>query len=236
MKLFSTLPLLVLMVATPNVWSQQQGQQQQGAQQRVAELKESIAANKAKLQKYQWIETVQVSVKGENKKTEQQACRYGPDGKVIKSPIGSPPETKSSPRGLRGKIAEKKKGEMQDYIENLKTLISNYAPPNPTRLQAVFQEGKANLNLSSGGPASLSFADYYKPGDKVAFAFDPAQKKLQSYNVNTYMDSPEDVVALSNKFSTLPDGTNYLEQTVLTSSGKQIQITTTGSNYTPIGH
>jgi len=133
-------------------------------------------------------------------------------------------------------VAEKKKGEMQDYIENLKSLISNYAPPNPMRLQAVFQEGKANLNLSSGGPASLSFADYYKPGDKLAFVFDPAQKKLQSYDVNTYMDSPQDVVGLSNKFSSLPDGTNYLERTVLTSSSKQIQITTTSSNYTPVGH
>src|SRR6266550_3851721 len=131
MKLLPKLSFLGLIVAIANVWPQQQGEQQQGAQQRVAELKESIAANKAKLQKYQWIETVQVSVKGENKKTEQQACRYGPDGKVIKTPIGSPPEAKSSPRGLRGKITEKKKGEMQDYIENLKNLINNYAPPNP---------------------------------------------------------------------------------------------------------
>jgi hypothetical protein len=235
MKLLPKLPFLVLIVAIANVWSQQQGERQQGAQQRVAELKESIAANKSKLQKYQWIETVQVSVKGENKKTEQQACRYGPDGKVIKTPIGSPPETKT-PRGLRGKVAEKKKGEMQDYIENLKSLISNYAPPNPMRLQAVFQEGKANLNLSSGGPASLSFAGYYKPGGKLAFIFDTAQKKLQSYDVNTYMDSPQDVVGLSNKFSSLADGTNYLERTVLTSSSKQIQITTTSSNYTPVGH
>jgi hypothetical protein len=223
------------MVATANVWSQQQGEQQQGAQQRVTELKQSIAANKAKLQKYQWIETIQVSVKGENKKTEQQACRYGPDGKVIKTPVGPTPESKSAPRGLRGKVAEKKKGEMQDYIENLKSLISNYAPPNPARLQAVFQEGKANLNLSSGGPASLSFADYYKPGDKVTFVFDTAQKKLQSYDVNTYMDNPQDAVGLSNKFSTLPDGINYLERTALTSTGKQIQITTTNSNYTPVG-
>jgi hypothetical protein len=50
------------------------------------------------------------------------------------------------------------------------------------------------------------------------------------------MDSPQDVVGLSNKFSSLPDGTNYLERTVLTSSSKQIQITTTSSNYTPVGH
>jgi Flp pilus assembly protein TadB len=62
MKLLPKLPFLLLIVAIANVWPQQQGERQQGAQQRVAELKESIAANKAKLQKYQWIEMVQVSV------------------------------------------------------------------------------------------------------------------------------------------------------------------------------
>ena len=59
-------------------------------QARVAELKESVAANKAKLAKYQWTETTTILLKGEVKKTETSTCVYGPDGKVQKTPVGAP--------------------------------------------------------------------------------------------------------------------------------------------------
>lgn len=218
-------------LALQPVWPQEQGGGDQ--QQRVAELKQSLAANQAKLKMYQWTETTQMAVKGETKKEEQQLCHYGPDGKVVKTPIGPPPAQKEPPRGIKGKIVEKKTGEMQDYVERLKSLISNYAPPDPQKLQAAKQAGNANLNLSAG-QAVLTFHDYYKPGDVVSFAFDTSTKRLRSYDVNTYLDDPKnDIVTLTNQFASLPDGTNYLQQTVLDSKGKQIQITTTNTNYGP---
>lgn len=222
-----------LSVAT--LWSQEQdGGGKQALQQRVAELKQTMAANRTALQKYQWIETVQVSLKGENKRTEQNGCHYGPDGKVVKTAMGAPQAPKEAPRGLRGRVVKKKVGEMKDYMGRLKTLIGHYAPPDPERMQASFQAGKANLNRSSSGVASLSFGDYYKAGDKISIGFDMAAKKLRSYDVDSFLDGPEDVVTLANQFASLPDGTNFLQQTVLTSKSKQIQITTTNSNYTPV--
>jgi len=225
--------LLGLAVAT--LWSQDQaGGGTQALQQRVAELKQAMAANRAALRKYQWIETVQISIKGENKKTEQMGCHYGPDGKVVKTAIGIPDTPKEPPGGLRGKIVKKKVGEMKDYMGRLRGLIGHYAPPDPQRMQASFQAGKANLNRSSAGIASLSFGDYYKAGDKILIGFDSAAKKLRSYDVDSYLDGPEDLVTLANQFASLPDGTNFLQQTVLTSKSKQIQITTTNSDYTPL--
>jgi hypothetical protein len=59
---------------------------------------------------------------------------------------------------------------------------------------------------------------------------------LQSYNVNTYLDDPKkDIVTLTNQFAALPDGTNYLQQTVLDAKGKQIQIVTKNSGYSLVG-
>jgi hypothetical protein len=182
------------------------------------------------------LETTQVSVKGEVKKTEQKACHYGPDGKVVKTSIGPvPAPPKSLPRGLRGRVVEKKTDEMKDYMDRLKGLISHYVPPDPSRMQTSAQAGKANLDVSSAGISSLSFADYYKPDDKVSIAFDSEAKKLRGYDVDTYLDDPKnDIVTLKNQFASLPDGTNYLQQTVLDSKGKQIQITTTNSDYGPM--
>jgi hypothetical protein len=86
------------------------------------------------------------------------------------------------------------------------------------------------------GIATLTFTNYYKPGDKVSFVFDTAAKKLKSLDVNTYLDDPKkDIVTMTNQFATLPDGTNYLQQTVLDAKAKQLQITATNSGYTPVG-
>jgi hypothetical protein len=57
-------------------------------QKRVAELRTLVAANQAQLKKYQWLQTTQVSIKGETKKEEQAQCRYGPDGKLQNTPVG----------------------------------------------------------------------------------------------------------------------------------------------------
>lgn len=77
----------------------------------------------------------------------------------------------------------------------------------------------------------LVFRDYAKPGDTVTVAFDTAAKKVRGYDVNSYLDAPDDVVTLKVVFNSLPDGTNYAAQSVLDATAMQIQIRTTNSNY-----
>jgi hypothetical protein len=65
--------------------------------------------------------------------------------------------------------------------------------------------------------------------------FDPAAHVLRQLNVNTYMDDPQDAVALTVTFQTLPDGTNHAATTVLSAPKKEIQVTTTNANYQKVG-
>ncbi len=234
MKARITIAIVLLFATLPVSWSQQAGANA-SLQQRVAELKQAMAANRAKLMKYQWIQSTEVSVKGKIRKDQQMACHYGPDGKVVKTVIGvDPAQQQSAQGGIRGRVIAKKKEEMQDYTERLKSLISHYAPPDPQMIREAKEAGNAGLTASNG-IAILTFTDYYKPGDKVSVGFDTAAKKLVSYDVNTYLDDPKnDVVTLTNRFDSLPDGTNYVQQTVLDAQSKQIRITTTNSNYTRI--
>ena len=158
-------------------------------------------------------------------------CRYGPDGKVQETPVGAPAKTEAVPKGPMGKIVEKKMAEMQEYMNRLKSLISHYAPPDPQKIQASMQTGNANLNLARDS-ATLTIQNYYKAGDQVVFAFDMATKRLTSSNVNTYLDDPKkDVVTMTNQFASLPDGANYVQQTVVNATAEQIQIKTTNSGY-----
>jgi len=206
-------------------------------QQRVAELKESVAANKAKLAKYQWTETTNILLKGEVKKTETSTCVYGPDGKVQKTPVGAPAPAPQQQEGRHGrvkeKIVEKKVDELKDYGTRLKSLIGEYVPPDRDKIQDTFQAGNASLT-PSGGVTSLVLNNYYKPGYKMTFAF--AAKKISNINVNSYLDDPKtDIVTLAVTFATLPDGTNYAANTDLKAEGKKMEIKTQNSNYQKIG-
>ena len=50
-------------------------------------------------------------------------------------------------------------------------------------------------------------------------------------NVDTYLDDPNDTVTLAVQFASLPDSTNYVQQSVVNATAKKLQVTTTSSNY-----
>ncbi len=201
--------------------------------QKVAALKESAAANKQRLHQYTWMETQQLTLKGDPKPAKTFQCQYGPDGQVQKTPIGSPAPAPSGRQGrLKQHVVEKKTEEMKDYMQQVQGVIALYVPPDAERMQRAFQAGNIAMNKTLGSDiANLVFTNYAQPGDKMTVSFDATSKKIQAINVNTYLDDPKDVVTLAVQFASLPDGTNYAQQTVLNATAKQIQVTTTNSNY-----
>jgi hypothetical protein len=196
-------------------------------EQRLGEVKQSIAQNQARLKRYAWIETKEIRLKGEVKKREQSECFYGPDGKVQKTPVGDTPPPKER-RGIRGKIVANKIDEMKDYMDRVSSLLRRYIPPDPQTMQAALRSGKVTLEPAGG---ALVFSGYVKPGDKVTLTFDRVTKQIRSFAVATYLDDPKDTVTVDARFSTLPDGTNFVEESVLNVSAKQIQIKTTNFGY-----
>ncbi len=201
--------------------------------QKLTALKESSAANKQRLQQYTWLETQQLTLKGDAKPAKAFQCQYGPDGRVQKTPIGAPPPDNAQKGGkLRQRVVAKKTDEMQDYMQQVQGIISLYVPPDPQRMQRAFQAGNVSMNKTMGtNIANLVFKNYAQPGDQMTISFDTTSKKIQTLNVNTYLDNPKDVVTLAVQFASLGDGTNYAQQTVLNATAKQIQVTTTNSNY-----
>jgi hypothetical protein len=217
---------------------------QKMVQDRVAALKESLARNQAALKQYTWTETTQVLLKGEVKKNEQKQCRYGPDGKVQKTAIGSgsppPQQPEQSGGGRRGrhggavkeKVVEKKVGEMKDYMERVVSLVHRYVPPDGAKIQAAAKSGNASIQRDAEGkPNALAIKNYEKPNDQVTLALDPAAKKIRNYNVASYLDKPEDAVTLAVTFDSLPDSTNYPKEVLLDAKSKQIQVKVTNSGY-----
>jgi hypothetical protein len=215
-------------------------------QAKVAELKQSLAANQKALQQYTWVETTEISMKGEVKKTEQKECRYGTDGKVVKTDMGggTPQPAQSSQggggkrRGGRGggavkeKVIENKVEGLKEYMGAVATLVKQYVPPDPAKIQAAAQSGKAAMdNKSAPGITELTFTDYAVPGDRLAISLNAAAKQLAGVNVSSVLGKDKDPVTLAVRFASLPDGVNYPAETVLVAKAKQIQVKITNSGH-----
>jgi len=97
-------------------------------------------------------------------------------------------------------------------------------------MQQAYQAGRVAFN-PAGGVVNLVFKDYAQPGDQMTLVFDTAAHKIISLNVNTYLGETKDAVTLQVQMASLPDGTNYAQQTVLNATAKQLVVTTTNSNY-----
>jgi hypothetical protein len=242
-QLLLALSALLFAAVTPERQSGAAGGKQgnQGMQEKVAALKQSIAQDQAALKQYTWTEATEISVKGEVKKREQKQCQYGPDGKVQKTPIQSRDQAQQQQQGgrrrrgghLKEAIVEHKVGEMKDYMGRVAALVQEYVPPDPQRIQAVAAAGKVSIQpLPAEGSATLTFEDYLKAGDSIVLGFDSSAKKIRSYNIRSYLDDPkDDAVTLAVTFASLPDGTNYAQQTVLDVPGKKIRVKVTNSGY-----
>ena len=228
--------LVAALLATPALAQMAAGGQGGGGlQQKLAVLKQSAAENKQKLHQYQWVETQQITYKGDPKPPKTYLCSYGPNGQIQKVPTGEPQQQQQSGRRGRVKehVVEKKTDELKDYMQQVQSLLSLYVPPSSQRMQKAFEAHNVSI-VPGGGAAQLVFKNYAQPGDQMTIAFDPAAKKIQTVNVNTYMGETKDVVTLAIQFASLPDGTNYAQQTVLGATAKQIQVTMTNANYTKL--
>jgi hypothetical protein len=209
---------------------------------RVAALKQALAQNKAALKQYTWIETTEISLKGEEKKQERKQCAYAADGSVTKTPLpdaaaAPPPQPQQSSSRRRGGGAVKKAvvsnkiEDMKEYIAKVKALVQEYVPPDPQRIQAAQSAG--NMSLKAG---TLTLKDYVKTGDSMVIGLAPTGTAIQTFNLKSYVEKPkDDDVTLSVTYGALPDGTSYPQRTVVDVAAKKIGVTITNSDYRKLG-
>ena len=130
-------------------------------QAKVAELKQSLAANQKALQQYTWVETTEISMKGEVKKTEQKECRYGTDGKVVKTDMGggTPQQAANGESvliypGADGPVASARLEQIRDGIEDWDVLDVVRRKRGPPAVRTIL--GNAGLFSTTAQGAKLA--------------------------------------------------------------------------------
>ena len=202
----------------------------QDLQQKLAAAKQSAALNQKALRSYSWVEKTELSLKGEVKNTKVDMCRYGPDGKVQKTPVVEPPPPEKQ-RGVKGKIIANKTAEMKEELEAAVALVQQYLPPSPDMMQVVMNAGTASLSQAGPGRVSLKFPGYAKANDALMLTFDTTVKAMQQIDVQTWLDKPDNAVTLKVTMNALPDGVSHPGAVVLGIPKSKIEVRITKSNY-----
>jgi hypothetical protein len=207
----------------------------QDMQEKIAAAKQAAAQNQQALRSYSWVEKTEIILKGEVKNTKIESCQYGPDGQVQKTELSeTPPPQEESGGGRRHRIKEhvieKKKGEMKEEMEAASALVHQYLPPDPTKIEAAKAAGRITIKPGTATTA-VTIAGYEKTGDALVLTLDPAEKALAKIDVNTWLDSPDKAVTLDVQMQSLPDGTHYPGNVLLSIPSSNIEVKITNSNY-----
>jgi hypothetical protein len=209
-------------------------------EQRVAALKQSLQDSQAQLRKFEWVETTIISLKGEETARTHKRAYYGADGKLQKIVMDDAPKPAAAPAGgrrggrVKAKVIENKKNDMQEYMERAAALIHQYVPPAPAQVQKVKDAGKLTVKPIDAARVRLELKDYLQAGDTLAIDVDAAASALAALSVATYLDKPEDTVALAVRWGTLQDGTGYVAQTTLDAKAKNIQVVIQNTGHRPL--
>jgi hypothetical protein len=202
----------------------------QDLQQRLAAVKQSVAANQQALRSYTWLEKTELSLKGEVKATKVDSCRYGPDGKVQKTPVVQPPPAEKK-RGLKGRIIANKTEEMKEELQATVALIQQYVPPDPGQIQVVMNAGTASLGQAGPELVAFNFPGYAKQGDALTITFDKAITSLRQLDVKTWLEKPEEPAMLKVVMQSMPNGISFPGSIVLSILASQLEVRITKSNY-----
>jgi len=202
----------------------------QDLQQRLAAVKQSIAANQQALRSYTWLEKTELSLKSEVKATKVDSCRYGPDGKIQKTPVVQPPPPEKR-RGLRGKIVANKTEEMKEELQATVALIQQYVPPDSGLIQVVMNAGTASVSQAGPDLLAFNFPGYAKQGDVLTITFDKAITGLRQIDVKTWLEKPEEPATLRVVMQSMPNGISFPGSIVLSIPASKIEVRVTKSNY-----
>jgi hypothetical protein len=232
---FRTLSMIqgiALLVVAPLVAQETAGTDHVGA------IKQSLETSMQALHGYTWVETTVISIKGEEKSRTESSCSYSADGQVEKTPIpGQTSDESKKPRGLRGRIAERKKAEITDSMQQAIALVKQYVPPDAAKIQAAKEQGDLSVvPPDERGNVQVTIKDYLKSGDSITIEANAATNRLTGMSVATYVDSAKDAVGLEVAFEVFTDGTTIYPATVdLTVASQHLEVAITNSGYQKLG-
>lgn len=196
----------------------------------VSAIRAEVARNNGALRQYSWTALTEVSVKGDVESSSAYGCLYDQNGQLTRTLIGTGKQMEMG-NAVSKRPKNRRKAEIQDYIERAISRIYRYVPPEPEQIDALLKNGGASLGPSTGGKSEVRFKNYFETGDTLVFTYDSASKTLLRANVASSLGSPKDPVTLEAVFERLPEGVNHVSLATLNATAKKVQVKVTNISY-----
>jgi len=193
--------------------------------QRFAEAQQQ---NARALRQYKWKSRTEILKDGDSKKTQVTAMRYDATGQLQKTIISSTPEPDLPSFGLRGHIAQKKKKEFLEKIEQLTALAKTYGNLPPDAMQrfvtaATFTPDERNLIRMEGH-------NVVQTGDAMVIFIDGVSRKQRRIEIHSYLEDKP--ITIVSEFKDLPaNGPTYVSNSRVSYDGNSIVLITENFDY-----
>jgi hypothetical protein len=183
-------------------------------------------ANAAAMHQYTWDTRTELLEGGTVKDTRVEMVNWV-NGQYQKSLVSD--QGPSLPRfGLRKRIAEEKKKEMQEYLSGLKSLLGQYTMDSSPQILSFLSKAQVS-GPDASGLLALSGGSVVSPGDSVTLWVDVASHKARKVFVATTYQG--DAITLNATFNTLPTGLNYMNWADVQIPAKTLEVQISNFNY-----
>ena len=189
----------------------------------VPKISQARKANAMETRNYSWTQRTEVKLKGETKSLKTEIVRYTVDGELQKTPVDETSAKK--PKGIRGRVAKKKAGEMKDWMADLGVLLKEYSLPTEGNLLDFLNKAAVSPD---GDGRKLEATDVVQAGDRMTVWID-ANHKMTNTEVSTEHDGSD--VKLETDHAATPDGLDYTARTTIVVPDKGVEMTVENFSY-----
>jgi hypothetical protein len=187
--------------------------------------------NAEELKQYSWKSRTEVKKAGDTKNVQLNLMRYDVQGVLQKTPISSTPQQQLPTHGLRGRIAQKKKGDFIEMLETLASLARSYGELSPEKSQRFMASTVVVPETSAQQQKLLRIKgnDVLQPGDSMTVWVDAATRMMRKVEIQTALEKK--LVRIVSDFQNLPQGPTYMARSVIEYPGEELTVITENFDY-----
>ena len=184
-------------------------------------------ANNAKLKEYIWKLKLDGYVNKELKVTTLTEMKFGPDGKLVATPIDAKTTVQAKP-GVRGRMQQNAAEEKLDYIDQAAQVMAQYAYMSKGQLVDFFDKATVTTD---GKTITATAQNVMQPGDEMTILIDPATNLFirKTFKAKSGADPIEGTVDYATFTTT---GINHVSKCYLMMPAKAMQVNTENVDYT----
>ena len=183
------------------------------------EINDGRKLNAVQMRNYSWNTRTEVKMDGEVKSVKVELVRFTPEGELQKAMVSDSSAGAKKPRGIRGKVASKKKKGMQEWAAELGKLLQQYSLPTSGSILDFLDNATVER---TGQMVNLVGNNVIQQGDSMAILVDAGSKQLKIIEVKTSLDG--DAVDVQIISENLDDGLSYTARQVVKVPARKVEL------------